>query len=321
MFETIAAADLGSQNTRVRAGAKAAFEPTRAALDPQRPSRIIAVGSETEGLLNAAFVHPVRGAVAEPEQAAILLRRVTLRLINRKSLVGVSVAAAAPKAQGPLALSALVSACRSAGFRSVALYDSSACGALGAGLDIDSPRASFVADIGRETLTTAAVANGGVIRGTASRLGSCRFDSGIRSWFACEQGMLLSARMAEAVKKSLGSPVLRVSGREASGGLTRVRELGSAALWEALSPHVRELANEIAAAIDALPPDAAADLLETGVTLIGGGALMHGLPERLTELLGIPVSRAAEPETAVIRGLSKLTSLEKGSFTRRAAVV
>lgn len=311
MFETEIAADMGSAVTRLATRKTISSNETRAALDPKNASRVLAVGDASRKLLGATEAYPVRGGIADITLAALMLRRFALELLGRRSLVGVTLKLAFPFAQKPIDRAAAVEVGREAGFRRVILTDSLLAAADGAGVDILSPKANMLVDIGRNSINTAVFANGGVISETASHMGSALADRAIMSYFAEEQRMLIGSAAAERIKKSLGSALIRVSGRDPSSGMPSVRELRPSALREAIKPCIDMLCSEVACAIAALPPDAAADLIENGITLTGGGALQFGLGERFEDLLGVPVTVAQNAENAAILGMQQ--SLMRGS--------
>lgn len=306
MFEKSVAADIGSRLTRLATKNSASCEESRLALDPNNTLRILAAGSASRALLNTAEAYPISGKVADITLAAILLRRLTLNLLGRKTLVGLDLFAALPSASGELERAALLAAGREAGFRRVRLCDSMAAGAVGAGLDPNSARAFMLADIGRERLNTAVFANGGCIAGRVSRRGSVTVDRRIKSLFALEHHLLITSREAELLKMGMGSAVLRVGGRDAANGFPAAKELRPSALREAVRPAVEAMAREITAAIEELPPDAAADLYDSGITLIGGGAKQYGIADELSALLHVPVRAAQNPEHAVILGMQQM---------------
>ncbi len=307
MFDTVLCADIGSETTRLASRRGFAEEPTRVALDPAERMRVLAVGEPASRLLGAAEVYPVRGGVAELKLTALMLRRMALRFLKRRSLFGVELLAAAPGGGAPAANAALREACAEAGFKAVGLADSVTAGALGAGLDPNQERAFMVADIGRETLKTAVFANGGVIRGSFSRAGSVHFDRLIRARLA-EGGFVTAAKTAESIKKNMNLPVIRVSGREAPGGPTRIREIKPDSLRGALEPHINAIARELTETICELPADAAADLLTGGITLIGGGSLLYGLDTELEQRLNVPVRVCPNARHAAAAGLYKLAA-------------
>ena len=306
MFGTVIACDIGSARTRV-ASEKAVLEhETRAALDPANASRVLAFGDPCRSILGAAEVYPVRGGVADISLAALMLRRFALELLNRRSLMGVSAAVAAPYGLPAADRAALIEVGREAGFRRVMLVNSQLSGAVGAGIDIRSYSAHLVADIGRDTLKTAVIANGGILAGAYERYGSGIFDKHFQAFFAERHRLLITSRTAERIKTELGHPILLLSCRDASTGLPTAREVRSSHIREAAGFCIDRIAGSIARTIDAAPEEAAGDLVDNGVTLIGGGAMQYGLPEALSERLGIPVRAAANADSSVIAGLAQI---------------
>lgn len=318
MFETVIAADVGSSVTRLASRRTITENETRAALDPKNSSRVLAVGAEARKFLGATEAYPVRGGISDITLTALMLRRFALELIGRRSLIGVSLRLAFPFAEKPIDLAAAVEAGREAGFRSVTPVSAMLAAAEGAGVDISSDTARMIVDIGCEGMNTLVCANGGAIAETHSPMGSRLVTKRIMAFFANEQHLLISAATAEKLKKALGSPLLRVSGRDPSSGMNSVRELRPSVLRAAVEPAVEMLSGEIAASIMRLPAEAAADLYDNGVVLVGGGALQYGLAESFEAKLGIPVSTAPNAENAVILGMQ--TMLRRGSVAEPAAL-
>lgn len=306
MFESVIAADLGSQTARLATRTKLTEDETRLALDPGNTSRILAVGGAARRLIGTAEAYPVRGGVAEITLAAILLRRLALNMTGRRSLLGVSILLAQAEPASELERAALKEAAREAGFKRIRLFDSLFMGALGAGLETDAERASMLVDVGRERLGAAVFANGGVVARSVTRAGSVTVDRALMRHFAREEGMLIGSQEAEAVKRGFGSNVLRIPGRDPSSGLPVKREIRPSRLREAAAPALAAMARAITETIESAPPEAAADLLDSGVTLIGGGAKQYGLPEFLSSALGVPVRLAPNPGQAVILGLQSV---------------
>ena len=319
MFENTIAADVGSANTRLATAARSLFEETRAALDPDDRRCVLAVGSASRRLLNAQAAYPVRGGVADITLAAIVLRRLALDLTRRKTLAGMGLCLAVPADGEPIKRQALIETAREAGFRRVRLVNALLAGAEGAGVDAGAPKASLVVDIGRETMGMLVCANGGAVAERTVSVGSHAVDKRIMAWFAEEHGALIASRTAEGLKKRLASPVLRVSVRSSQTGVPVFREVSSSALMEAAAPVVRRMAAEIVFLIESIPPECAADLLDSGAVLIGGGAKQPGLAESLEKLLGIRVTPAPNADTAVITGLQSL--LRKSSAVSPEALL
>jgi rod shape-determining protein MreB len=305
MFGNIIAADIGSAFTRLAAAKGLSQNETRAALDPGNSRRVLAFGEDAGRVLNASEAYPVRGGVSDIPLTALMLRRFSLGLTKRRTLFGMSLLAALPSCAVSKDREAILEVGREAGFRRVGTADCLLAGAAGAGLDLNRPTAQMIVDIGRETVKTLVFVRGGIIAESVERFGSAAYDRRITAYFAEEQGVLLTSAAAERLKMSLDKPVLRVSGRDASSGLPAAREIASSIIRREAAPAAQRLATALASAINALPPEPAGDLLENGVTLIGGGAKRFGLAEELEEALCVPVSVAQNPESAVILGLSQ----------------
>lgn len=306
MFDFLMAADIGSSETRLATRTGIECDETRVALDPNNANRVLAAGAKAGKLLNASSIFPVRGSIANVTLTAVMLRRFALDMLKRRSLAGVSLRIALPFGVCSTELSAALEVGREAGFTETRLADGAFAGAVGAGVDVFSPEARLTVNIGRDRTSAVVTANGGVIESACAPLGSSVFDSRLQAHFAMEHGMLVSFYTAEKVKKELKSPLIRVHGRDSSTGQPLMRAVRTRELIEASEPVMKRLASFLTSVIGELHPDAAADLLDTGLTLIGGGANMYLLPEGLERLLGIPVRRAANPDTAVILGLRRM---------------
>ena len=305
MFEFTVAADVGSGFTRLATRSGIRTEETRAALDPMNGNRVLAVGTKAGRLLNVNSVFPVRGGISDVRLTALMLRRFTLDMLKRRSLFGVSLRLAAPFSFNPMEIGAALDVGREAGFTAVRVFDSMLAGARGAGVDIDDQRACMIADIGRERMNMLIAASGGAIFERISAFGSSVFDRHIQAYFAMEQNLLLSLRAAESIKMNLDKPIVRVHGRDSLTGQPLMRAVSPPRLREALRPTAALLAGEMARTIEQAPPEAAADLVDRGVTLIGGGALQYGLAREIGEMLGIPVKAAPNPDNAVILGMQQ----------------
>lgn len=313
MLETVIYADIGSAVTKLESGGKVVCETTRAALDPQNGSRVLAVGNRCLRLLNTVEVYPVRkGAIANPSLTAIMLRRLALDLLHRRSLCGIELRMLIPRCSPQLNRIAAAETAATAGFRKVRLLDSLLLAALGAGVDIRSPSAAMAVDIGRDKTGVIVCANGGSVCQSLHDIGSADFDRAIQHFFASEHALLISSETAESIKKSLAMPVVGVNGRGAGDGSFRRISVSSKEIAEALAPVYRALANELAEAVNNTPPDAAADICDNGVVLTGGGALLCGVEQALEPMLGVPVRIAQNADIAAVCGASACASFGIG---------
>lgn len=319
MFEFTAAADIGSGTTRLAARNGIKTDETRAALDPMNGSRVLAFGAKAGRLLNVTDVFPVRGGISDVRLTALMLRRFALDMLRRRSLFGVSLRIAMPLCSKPIEMEAALDAGREAGFTSVRIFDSMLAGARGAGVDVDDRGASMIVDIGRERMNMLIAASGGAVTERTAAFGSSVFDRHIQAYFAMEQDLLVSLHAAENLKRSLDKPMLRVHGRDSLTGQPIMRAVSLSKLRDALRPTAALIAGEIVATIEKAPPDAAADLVDSGIVLIGGGAEQYGLAGTLEEILKIPVRTAPNAANAVILGMQQsLSGARRPAFTNAA---
>lgn len=322
MFETVVCADIGSAYTKLYCRGAAVCDESRAALDPNNESCVLGIGGKSRQLLNTCAVYPVRGgAVANTMLAAIMLRRMTLDMLNRKTLLGVSLKLLLPKSLGSMQALAACDTAKAAGFHRVRTADLLLCAADGAGLDISSPCAVMIADIGRDKLAAAVCANGGTVCQSLRRFGSADFEKTLRAWFASEHGLLVGSRAAELVKKSLHLPNIPVCGRAASSGEPVSRTLRSSEIRAALKPVYDALASELTEALNTVPPDAAADICDRGIMLTGGGAEQFGICGELEARLGVPVRAAANAGLAAVYGAGEGPRREGRAQKRAAAML
>lgn len=314
MLDITVAADVGSSETRLATRREIRSEPTRAALDPANASRVLAVGRKAEEILNSNSVFPVRGGVSDVSLTALMLRRFTLDMLKRRSLFGVGLRLAVPASAKRIDIDALLAAGREAGFSRVSAEDGMLAGADGAGVDISGPEARMIADIGRERIGVLIAASGGVLLERTSLFGSSVFDRHLQAHFAMERNLLIGCAAAERIKTELDRPQVRVRGRDSLTGRPLSFAVPSSELREALAPTVRLVAGELAAAINEAPPEAAADILDEGIVLIGGGAMQYGLAKELEKQLGVPTVSAPNARRAAILGMQQ--SLRKSASRR-----
>lgn len=306
MFETLVAADIGSAFIRIAAGGRFISDESRAALDPMDRRRVLAVGEAAGRLLNASEAYPVGECISDIELTALILRRLALNALGRRSLFGMSLMIALPAGSKQIERDAAFAVSRAAGFRRTAAVEGGLAGAVGAGLDIFSHAASMTVDIGRSGVRMLTFANGGAIASCRAGFGSAAFSRSIAAWLAEEKGIAVGERAAERLKLSYGEGNTHAEGSGLSSGRSQRIPVSRGELEEAMRPAFRRLVTAVSSAINELPPEAAADLLDTGITLTGGGAKLYGLPEALEDALGVPVRAAKDPENAVIRGMRAL---------------
>lgn len=304
MFKTVFAADIGSKSIKLAVRGGVETEETAIALEAGEKLTVAAVG-------NAALAHrsstirPVRdGAAANARMLALLLSRIACEKTGKRTAASIELHAAIPRMLPAVKQNALRQAARIAGFRAVAVHDPLLMGAIGIGADLLSEKAHMIVNIGAETTTCAAFANGGMLWQGFAAEGSAAVDRAIQSLFRDEHGLLIGGRMAEIIKHNINKLSFDIEGRASGDGLPRAVRVDGAELRTAAQRGQRGIIRFVKDAVKALQPEAAADLLDTGITLIGGGALQPGFAECLSrELSDVPILTAKNAVTAVADGM------------------
>jgi rod shape-determining protein MreB and related proteins len=332
--------DLGTANTLVHVRGKGIVinEPSWVAMD-KRTRQPLWIGLQAKEMVgrtsgNIVVVRPLRdGVIAEFEITEAMLEYF-IGKVHQQSVVPLPrprVVIGIPSGVTEVEKRAVFDAAMSAGAREAHLIEEPMAAALGAGLPVGEARGSMIVDIGGGTTEVAAIAMGGVIVSRSLRVAGDEMDQDIVQYIRNKYNVLIGERIAEQIKWQIGSafplPVektMEVRGRNLVTGLPESIEVSSVEIREALSQSVVVIVDTIKDALDEVPPEIVADLMDIGICLAGGGALLQGLPERLTDELNLRVWAAEDPLTCVCRGtgmvlddfshLSRyLVGLERGS--------
>jgi rod shape-determining protein MreB len=211
---------------------------------------------------------------------------------------------------------AVKSSAINAGARKVYTISESKAGALGAGQPISEPLGNMIVDIGGGTTEVAVVSVGEIVTLESFRVAGDEMDQAVKDYVRDVYGLEIGLRTAEEVKIAIGSAhnlsqelKCEVQGKDIAAGLPRKMQITSEEIREALQPPIEQIVESVRSCLDKTPPELASDLLDTGITLVGGGAMLPGLDELLSEQTGLSVDLAEDPITAVARGTVKL--LEK----------
>jgi rod shape-determining protein MreB len=309
--------DLGTANTLVYVRGKGIVinEPSVVAIN-QKTGQVVAVGSEAKAMLGRTpghiqAVRPlVEGVISDfevtEEMLAYLLGKAQEG--NRKWF-GPRVVVGVPSGITNVEIRAVRDAARNAGAGEVHIIEEPMAAAIGMRLPVHAPVGSMVIDIGGGTSDIAVLSLGGVVRSKNLRIAGDKFNQDIISYIRNQFKILIGEKSAEAVKITTASLVpldapleARVKGRDLVTGLPREVIITDTDLREALSPSIEALVNAVREVMEGTPPEVLGDVIERGIYLSGGGALLKGLPELLEEELHIPVHVAADPLTAVARG-------------------
>lgn len=332
--------DLGTANTLVHVRGKGIVinEPSWVAID-KRSRQPLAIGLNAKEMVgrtsgNILVVRPVRDGVISEFEITEAMLEYFIGKVHEQSVVPLPrprVVIGIPCGVTEVEKRAVYDASMSAGARETFLIEEPTAAAIGAGLPLNEIRGSMVVDIGGGTTEVAVLSMGGVVVSRSLRVAGDEMDQDIVQYVRNKYNVLVGERIAEQVKWNIGSafplPVERmaeVRGRNLVTGLPESIEISSVEVREALSQSVSVVIETIKEALDEVPPEIVADLMDTGICLAGGGALLHGLAERLTDELNLRAWVAEDPLTCVVRGTGAvledfrtyerlLVGLERGS--------
>ncbi len=322
LFSSDIAIDLGTANTLVYVRGKGVIinEPSVVAVN-DKTGQVVAVGKEAKVMLGKTPPHirTVRplshGVVSDFEVTEELLTyHIHKAQGGRARLFGPRVVIGVPTGVTNVQSRAVRDAAASAGAREAIILDEPVAGAIGAKLPVHDAVGTMVLDIGAGTTDIAVISLSGSVAARSSQVAGDRFNENIIDFVRSEFKLGIGERTAEDVKIAIGSVMpleetlsRSVRGRDLATGLPREITLTDAHTREALAPSLDALMDAMKEVIEATPPELLSDVLERGVTVFGGGALLRGLPQVLAKMLGVPVRVAPDPLTTVVRGAGIVT--------------
>ncbi len=309
------AIDLGTTTTQVHVQGRGVVldEPTLVAVDTGT-GRLVAAGAAAHEMLGRTPQHVLTlrplsdGVITDSEITEQLLRHFVER-VRPTRLVRPRTVVCLPSGVSAVERRALEDAAMRCGARRVFALEEAMAAAIGAGLPVESAAASMVVDLGGGTTDVAVISLGGVVNARSLRVGGDEVAEAVADGVRQAYDLLLGERSAEQITLAVGSVwplaeelVTRVRGRDLSTGLPRTVELGSEEVRRMIEPVTAQVVEVVRSVLDVCPPELSGDLIDTGVTLTGGGALLRGWAERMRHELGVPVRVADDPQHAVIRG-------------------
>ena len=315
--------DLGTANIVITKRRKGVVlnEPSVIAFN-KRTERVVAVGEEAykmEGRSPSyiAVVHPLQDGVISDDILTQALIREMIDVIAGAHLGKSRIVICVPSLITDVEKRAILDAAMSTGSRKVHLIQEPLAALLGAGVSINRPVGHMVVDIGGGTTDIAVVSMNGIVTARSLKIAGNRFDQSIIRYVQNKYQILLGAKSAEYVKKTLCNlynpaedVIAQVKGRNISRGLPDQCDLSEAELSEALEDDINEIGETIRRVLEETPPELVGDICANGILLTGGGALLGGLEAYLTRMLGVPCRTAKDPITCVAMGTEK-------AFTRR----
>jgi rod shape-determining protein MreB len=311
------AVDLGTANTLVLVKGEGVVldEPSVAAVD-QATGRIKAIGLEAKRMLGRTpegvlAVRPMKdGVIANFEVAEKMLRHFLQAVISRHLLrVKPRVIVSVPSGITEVERRAVRDSAKSAGVKEVLMVAEPMAAAIGVGLPVDTPVGSMVIDVGGGTTEIAVIALSGIVADTSIRVGGDELDRAIVQFMRKNYSLLIGEPTAEQIKIQIGSVVqldpeitMHVKGRDLVSGLPKTVTVHSEEIREAIAEPVQAIVNAVRHALELTPPELASDIIESGIVLTGGGALLRGLDVLIAHETGLQVRAAEEPLTCVVRG-------------------
>ena len=309
--------DLGTSNTIVWVQGKgiALNEPTVVAVSLQ-DQRVVAVGNQARNMLgrtpdNMLASRPIQhGVIADYIVTEALLRACLREVVGKAYFLKPEVMVSVPAGSTQVERRAVFDAIMAAGARTAFLIDKPLAAIIGAGVPIAEASGSMVVDIGGGAAESAVVSLGGVVVNRSIRIGGGSFDEAIVKYVRKQHGVTIGEQTAEQIKIEIGSALpLRqqaskeVKGRDTAQGLPRQITLTSSEVYQAMEKPLHQMLEMIKKVLEDVPPELASDIIDKGVILTGGGALLRGLDRCIAESMQIPVTIAEKPQEAVARGM------------------
>ncbi|EMW4714481.1 rod shape-determining protein [Campylobacter upsaliensis] len=315
--------DLGTANTLVLVKDKGIVinEPSVVAVERERygsKAKILAVGKEAKEMVgktpgNIEAIRPMKdGVIADFDMTEKMIRYFIEKTHRRKSFLRPRIIISVPYGLTQVERKAVRESALSAGAREVFLIEEPMAAAIGSNLPIQEPKGNLVVDIGGGTTEIGVISLGGLVISKSIRTAGDKLDMSIVNYVKEKYNLIIGERMGEEIKITIGSAIqlpkelsMVVKGRDQISGLLSRIELTSEDVREAMKEHLKEIADALKMVLEMMPPDLASDIVENGVVLTGGGALIRGLDKYLSELVRLPVYVADEPLLAVARGTGK----------------
>jgi rod shape-determining protein MreB len=291
--------------------------------------RILAVGEEAKRMLgrtpvNITAIRPMKaGVIADFEITEAMLRHFINKVHNRRKLVRPRIVIAVPSDITEVEKRAVKDSATHAGAREVYLIEEPMAAAIGVGLPVQEPAGNMIVDIGGGTTEVALISLAGIVFSKSVRVGGDEMDQCIVEYMKRVYNLMIGERTAEEIKITMGSayPVgeettMEVKGRDQVAGLPKTLTITSEEIREALQEPVSSIVDGIRFTLERCPPELSADLVDRGMVLAGGGALLRGLDKLIAEQTGLPVHVADDPLSAVAEGTGVV--LNELDFLRRA---
>ena len=324
LFSTDLAIDLGTANTLVYVKGKGIVsnEPSVVAVyrDPRGNQKILAIGEEAKEMLgrtpgNIIPIRPMKdGVIADFEVTEQMLRYFILKAHNRRTFVRPRVVVCVPSGITPVERRAVKESAESAGAREVYLIEEPMAAAIGADMPITEASGNMIVDIGGGTTEGAVISMGGIVTSNSIRVAGDKMDEAVIQYVKRRYNLFIGERTAEQIKITLGNAfpseedadTMEVKGRDVVSGIPKVLELTSAEVKEALTEPLNSIVDVVRTTLERTPPELSSDIVDKGVVLTGGGALLKNLDVLLRNAVNLPITVIDDPLSTVVLGSGKL---------------
>jgi len=322
MFSSDMAIDLGTANTLVYVKGRGIVlnEPSVVAIKTEQGrDRVIAVGDEAKLMLGRTphgiqAIRPLRDGVIADFHIAEKMIKHFIQKVHNRSFASPQVVVCVPSGSTAVERKAIQESAEQAGARKVYLIDEPMAAAIGAGLPVTEPQGSMVVDIGGGTTEVAVLSLCGIVFATSVRVGGDKMDEALIAYIRRNHNLLIGEATAERIKKEIGTALIpedgvgktmTIKGRDLMNGVPKELEINQLQVAEALSEPVSAIVEGVKVALEQTAPELAADIVDLGVVLTGGGALLQDMDTVIRRATGLPVTIAEEPLTCVALGTGR----------------
>lgn len=322
LFSNDLAIDLGTANTLIYVKGKGivSCEPSVVAVqkDARGSRRVLAVGKDAKEMLgrtpgSIVAIRPMKdGVIADFEVTEAMLRYFIMKAHNRRTLVRPRIIICVPFGITEVERRAVRESAENASAREVYLIEEPMAAAIGAGLPITEPSGNMIVDIGGGTTEVAVISLAGIVYSKSIKVGGDKMDEAVINHIKRKYNLLIGERTAENIKCSIGTAyptdelmTMEVKGRDLVSGIPNTITINSDEVREALSEPLNAIVDAVKRALEGTPPELAADIVDKGIVLAGGGALLRNIDVLLREETGLPVMIAEDPMSAVVLGSGK----------------
>lgn len=326
--------DLGTANTLVHVKGRGIVlrEPSVVAIKSDS-GEVLAVGEEAKRMIgrtpgNIVAIRPMKdGVIADFDVTQAMLKYFIRKAMNTKSFVRPRVVVGVPSGVTEVEKRAVIDAAQQAGAREAYLIEEPMAAAIGAGLPVEEATGSMVVDIGGGTTEIAVISLGGIVTSRSIRIGGDEMDSAIVQYVKRQYNLMIGERTAEEIKIAIGSAMvtpdanrdMEIRGRDLVSGLPKTLTIKADEVREALAEPVQKIVDAVKGTLEKTPPELAADVMDHGIMMTGGGALLTNLDKLLSHETGMPVLISEDPLSCVGEGTGK--SLENIELLKRVVMI